>query len=136
MKKLAFISQNKVVSIDEYSDEAETSHHLIDITALNPQPSEGWTYDGSTFKGIRRIHKAFFINRLQPWWVDIQAARVADPVIDNFFEQFGHFTHVDLDWPVTIGMVSTLKTAVLAVNPSSTFDDVAILQNGTLDEQY
>jgi len=136
MKQLAFISKGKVVSVSEYSDDAVPSHHLVDVTALDPQPSEGWTYDGATFKGIRRIHKAFFINRLQPWWTDIKAARAADPKIDNYFEQFGHFTHVDLDWLGTIVMVADLKAAVLAVNASSTFDDAAVLQNGTLTEQF
>ena len=90
MKQLAFISQGKVVSVSEYSDDAVPSNHLVDVTALDPQPSEGWTYDGTTFTGIRRIHKSFFINRLSPWWADIQAARAADPVIDNYFEQFGY----------------------------------------------
>ena len=136
MKQLAFISQGKVVSVSEYSDDAVPSNHLVDVTALDPQPSEGWTYDGTTFTGIRRIHKSFFINRLSPWWADIQAARAADPVIDNYFEQFGHFTHVDLDWPITIVMVTNLKSAVLAVNANSTFDEVAVLKNGTLDEQF
>lgn len=136
MKQLAFISRGKVVSVSEYSDDAVPSNHLVDVTTLDPQPSEGWTYDGSAFKGIRRIHKPFFINRLQPWWADIQAARAADPKIDNYFEQFGHYTHVDLDWLGTIVMVADLKAAVLAVNASSTIDDVEILKNGTLDEQY
>lgn len=136
MKQLAFISQGKVVSVSEYSDDAVPSNHLVDVTALDPQPSEGWTYDGSAFKGIRRIHKSFFINRLSPWWTDIQAARAANSLIDNYFEQFGHFTHVDLDWPITIGMVANLKAAVLAVNAGSTIDDVEILKDGTLDEQY
>jgi len=138
MKTLAYINAGKVVSIAEYSDEVVPSEHLVDVTTLDPQPSEGWTYDSttSTFTGIRRIHKSFFINRLSPWWTDIQAARAADPVIDNYFEQFGHFTHVDLDWPITIVMVTNLKAAVLAVNASSTIDDVEILKNGTLDEQY
>ena len=136
MKQLAFISQGKVVSVSEYSDDAVPSNHLVDLTALDPQPSERWTCDGTTFTGIRRIHKSFFINRLSPWWADIQAARAADPVIDNYFEQFGHFTHVDLDWPITIVMVTNLKSAVLAVNANSTFDEVAVLKNGTLDEQF
>jgi hypothetical protein len=136
MKQLAFISKGKVVSIDDYADEALPSNHLIDVTALSPQPTVGCSYDGIDFKGIRRIHKSFFINRLNPWWADIKAARAADPVIDNYFEQFGHFTHVDLDWPITIVMVAGLKAAVLAVNASSTFDDVAVLQDGTLEEQY
>lgn len=136
MKKLAFISQGRVVSVDDYADEAVASHHLIDVTAMDPQPSAGWTYDGATFTGIRRIHKSFFINRLNPWWSDIKAARAADPQIDNYFEQFDHFTHVDLDWPVTVVMVTGLKTAVLAVNPSSDFDEVQILKNGTLTEQF
>jgi len=138
MKQLAFIINNTVVSVDEYSDDATVSHHLIDVTNIDPQPSVGWIYDheSETFAGIRRIHKSFFISRLNPWWSDIQTARAADAQIDNYFEQFIHFTHVDLDWPMTITMVTNLKAAVLVVNPSSDFDEVEILKNGTLTEKF
>lgn len=136
MKTLAFVQSNNVIAVNDYDDNVNPSQNLIDVTNMSPQPEAGWTYDGTNFKGIRRIHKAFFINRLNPWWDDIKAARAADSTIDNYFEQFGHFTHVDLDWTVTIAMVADLKAAVLAVNPSSDFDETLILQDGTIAEKY
>jgi hypothetical protein len=37
---------------------------------------------------------------------------------------------------MTITMVTNLKAAVLVVNPSSDFDEVEILKNGTLTEKF
>jgi hypothetical protein len=51
---LAFVDSTGTVTLNLNTDESlatsfTSSVHIIDVTNLNPQPSIGWTYDGTNF---------------------------------------------------------------------------------------
>ena len=51
---LAFVDSTGTVTLNLNTDASlatsfTSSVHIIDITNLNPQPSIGWTYDGTNF---------------------------------------------------------------------------------------
>lgn len=112
----------------------------FDTANVSPKPEKGWRHTNnngnSSFAPNTKIHKAYFINRLKPWWSDIKAARANNQEIDNDFEMFNEYTHVDFSFPDTMVMIPRLVAAVLEINPQSSITQEAIQANIEYYEAY
>ncbi|NQY62625.1 MAG: hypothetical protein HRT38_02690 [Alteromonadaceae bacterium] len=138
MKQFAFVQHKKVVSVDDYADNTNPSHHLVDVSDMSPPPETGWPlFDGQIVQPYV-LDKVQWLKRLLPVWDAVEAA--LDSPNDSRARKYNKFFEmapaINLRLPETRTMIIDFTACVNEVNGSMVLPIDTLIDYGTVTEQY
>ncbi|REL31082.1 hypothetical protein [Thalassotalea euphylliae] len=138
MFNYVLLKDDVVIAHQESSEELAGDSVYLKVDEL---PVLGSVYDGSEFTPPQppkttKIHKPFFIKRLERWQADVEKAQQQNSEIRNDFVAFPHFSHVDFSLEMTQAMINRLVAEVKKINPDSDISLEAITADIQSYEAY